>query len=378
MKMPKMSIIYKGDVVKKILIFLFACVVCFAQQSQPVRIVVEAEDMEGVNQKAYGPGMSWQAGRWGYDLYQNMTFGGVWASRLRTAMTDEKDNPAEMKKVISVPEDGKYKLWVKYECPPYFNYAFRVKLIDSQNNTSFDKIYGLITSEKHYCFTDRLLRGSLYWQWGIDHDAAEGYVVELKKGTYTLVIAKTHNPEPAGVRSIDAIMLTTDLSEISSPRYSRYPLLDELRRANHVYFRFRNLSEKPIKITWNHWNHRYPDFYGPFYRDLVRFYDEKGNLIIRQGMKYTGDWPDPVEPGKAGVWYDLGPTMNTESTSPYTFKAMTVDGSIKNPRFAVDIALEPNEKKILKSFEIAWRRRTDSSCPARPEYKRGTSVHKKN
>ncbi|MCM8817767.1 MAG: beta-galactosidase trimerization domain-containing protein [Candidatus Omnitrophica bacterium] len=338
---------------KKILIFLFACVVCFAQQNQPIRIIVEAEDMDGVNQKAFGPGKSWQIGRWGHDLYQNMTFGGVWASRLRTAMTDEKANPAEIKKTISVPEDRKYKLWVKYECPPYFNYAFKVKLVDSQNNTVFDKIYGLITSEKHYCFTDKPLRGSLYWQWGIDHDAAEGYVVELKKGTYTLIIAKTHNPEPAGVRSIDVIMLTSDLSEISSPRYSRYPLLDELRRANHVYFRFRNLSDKSIKITWNHWNHRYPDFYAPFYRDLVRFYDEKGNLITRQDMKYTGDWPDPVEPAKASVWYDLGPTMNTESTSPYTFEATTVDGSIKNPRFAVDIALEPNEKKILKSFEIA-------------------------
>ena len=335
-----------------LLTFLLSIFVWAAQEKQTIRVIVEVEDMKGVNQKAFGPGKNWQVGRWGIDLYQNMTFGGVWASRLKTAMTDAGDNPAEIKANISIPEDGKYKLWVKYECPPFFNYAFKVKLINSQGICIFDRIYGLLTSEKHYCFTDKPVRGSLYWQWGIDHDAAEGYIVELKKGDYTIIIAKTHNPEPAGARSIDAIMLTNDLSDISSPQYSRYPLLDELRRANHVYFRFRNLSEKPIKITWNHWNHRYPDFYSPKYRELVRFYDEKGNPVLKPGMKFTGDWPDTVEPGKASVWYDLGPTMNTESTSPFTFKASSIDGSIKNPGFAVDIALYPDEKKILKSFEI--------------------------
>lgn len=348
-----MLITCKDAGVKKIfsLLLLWILTSACAGEIQPIRIIVEAENMQGVNQKSFGPGKEWQIGRWGYDLYQNMTFGGVWASRLKTAMTDEKDNPAEIKTKISVPLDGRYKLWVKYECVPFYNYAFRVKLIDDSKKEVFDKVYGLLTSEKHYCFTDKPIRGSLYWQWGIDHDAAEGYIVDLKKGDYTLIVAKTHNPEPAGVRSIDVIMLTSDLSEISSPGYPRYPILDELRKANHVYFRFRNLSEKPIKITWNHWNHRYPDFYSPFYRELVRFYDEKGNLITRQGMKYNGDWPDFIEPGGSSVWYDLGPTMNTESTSPYTFKAIS-DGTIRNPKFAVDIALVPDEKKILKSFEI--------------------------
>src|SRR4051812_49381055 len=52
------------------------------------RIVIEAEDMQGVAQDKFGPGAGWQVGRWGQDLYQNMIFGGVWASRLRVAMAD--------------------------------------------------------------------------------------------------------------------------------------------------------------------------------------------------------------------------------------------------------------------------------------------------
>ncbi|HOJ31407.1 MAG TPA: beta-galactosidase trimerization domain-containing protein [bacterium] len=335
------------------LMILMAVFVVNCQGKNNVRIIVEAEDMTGVNQKNFGPGQTWNIGRWGIDLYQNMTFGGVWASRLKTAITDEKNGDAEISKIIEIPQSDTYKVWVKYECPPFFNYAFRVRIIDRAGNTVFDKIYGLLTSEKHYCFTDKVVRGSLYWQWGIDHDAAEGYDVKLDKGTYKLSISKTHNPEPAGCRSIDVVMITNDLSELSAPKYPRYPLLDELRRENHVYFRFRNLSEKPIAVKWNHWNHRYPDFYSPMYRDLVRFYDENGKQVAKEGMKFTGDWPEPIQPGKVSVWYDLGPTMNVESTSPYTFKATSVDGSIKNPRFAVEIALEPNEKKIVKSFEIS-------------------------
>ncbi|MGB9643323.1 MAG: hypothetical protein ACPL3Q_09055, partial [Candidatus Ratteibacteria bacterium] len=177
-------------------IVLMVAVNSHAQDKKNVRIIVEAEDMTGVNQKNFGPGATWNIGRWGIDLYQNMTFGGVWASRLKTAMTDEKDGDAEISKIIEIPYPDTYKVWVKYESPPFFNYAFRVKLVDTSGNVVFDKIYGLLTAEKHFCFTDKLLRGSLYWQWGIDHDAAEGYKVELTKGKYTLIISKIHNPEP--------------------------------------------------------------------------------------------------------------------------------------------------------------------------------------
>src|SRR5690349_6114470 len=83
---------------------------------EPTRIVIEAEDMTGVDQAKFGPGKGWQVGRWGHDLYQNMVFGGVWASRLRNAMTDATDAPAEAFSDVTVPAAGTYKLWVKYEC----------------------------------------------------------------------------------------------------------------------------------------------------------------------------------------------------------------------------------------------------------------------
>jgi hypothetical protein len=339
---------------------LFSAASSRAAEPEPARIVIECEDMRGVAQDRFGPGKSWQVGRWGHDLYQNMVFGGVWASRLRNAMTDETDEPAEVTAEIEVLADGAYKVWAKYECPPFFNYAFGIRIEPAGGGAAvFERTYGLRDAAKHFCFTSKLTTGDLYWNWGIDHDAAEGYEAKLAKGRYRVTLAKTTNVEPKGARSVDAILITSDLAALSAPKFPRYPLLDELRRANHVYFRFRNpkSAATPIKIVWNHWGHRPNDYYIAQYRELVKFYDAAGQPI--EGGK-NGDWLTPIAPGEASPWHDLGPTMNTESTSPYSFRALAPDvkpGTARKPAgscepFAVDIATAPAEAKIVKSFDL--------------------------
>jgi len=334
--------------------FLLLGSMAFANEPKgTIRIIIEAENMHGVNHSKFGPGKGWQVGRWGKDLYQNMTFGGVWASRLRTAMTDKGDNHAEIYSDIEVPKTGTYKLWVKYESPPFFNYAFGVKVEQLNKKVVFDKIYGLLISPKQFSFKKTLTRGSLYWPWGIDHDAAEGYRVNLKKGKYRLIIYKTKNPEPAAPRSIDVIMLTSNLSKISSPRYPRYPLLDELRRANHVYFRFRNKSSQAIKITWNRWAHRYPDFYSPL-PFPVKYYDARGKFLGTMGSRSLQKSLGPIRAGEISPWYDFGPGMDVSSTSAFIFRSFGTkpENKLKRFPFEVDIALNPDERKILKSFEL--------------------------
>lgn len=333
------------------------------------RIVVEAEDMHGVNLQAFGGGSpEWRVGRHGYDCYQNNIFGGHWQSRTRTAMTDAGHNPAEIWAQIQVPKAGSYKLWVKYECPPYFNYAFEVALIPAGAAApTFRKTFGLIDSPKHFSFTDKLTSGSLYWPWGLDHDAAEGYPVDLPAGPCKLTLRKAPNPAPAGMRSIDVVMLTDDLAEISSPRFSRYPLLDELRRANHVFLRFRTprTAPGPIQVTWNRWGKRYNDFYSAQYMDLVRYYDADGTLILDgrrfglEGLLRTGQLPRPLAPGETSIWLDVGPTLNVESAATFYCQATVVNGQgvplAPQPPFVplgADIALAPDEKKIVKRFDL--------------------------
>ncbi len=143
----------------------------------PRGLLSNVKKWKGWHRIVSGPGPGWQVGRWGHDLYQNMTFGGARASQLRTAMTDAGDNPAEISSEFVIPRDGNYKIWVKYECPPFFNYAFgvRVERRDPAGGVVFEKVYGLREAAKHFCFKEELVSGDLYWNWGIDHDAAEGY-----------------------------------------------------------------------------------------------------------------------------------------------------------------------------------------------------------
>jgi hypothetical protein len=331
------------------------------------RIIVEAEDMKGVTPDAFGgTGPDWRTGRFGIDFYQNNVFGGHWQSRLRTAMTDKGGNPADLTAVIEVPSNGVYKLWAKYECPPLFNYAFEVSLRQTglTGREVFRKTYGLLESPKHFSFSKAPITGSLYWSWGIDHDAAEGYEVTLEKGKYRLQVGKTANPEPAGMRSLDVLMLTSDLSPVSSPRYDRFPLLDELRRANHLFIRFRTPPDAPgpLLLTWNRAGKRYPDFYNPSYTELIRAYDAQGRpLATNELILKKGQLPEALKPGETSPWLDVGPCLNVENAATFLCTAEIPDpvkkrASTNQPEslsFAVDVALAPSEKALVKSFTNA-------------------------
>ena len=97
-----------------------------------------------------------------------------------------------------------------------------------------------------------------------------------------------------------------------------------------------------IKVQWNRWGHRYNDFYQPFYRDLVKFYDNNGNSV--EGGK-NGDWTNSIAPGEATPWYDLGPTLNTESTSPFDIRGLPEGAKPTDSRapIGVDLATGPGE-----------------------------------
>lgn len=325
------------------------------------RIVVEAEDMKRLDGKGFGAtATSWRLGRAGIDHYQNNVFGGHWQSRRGTAMTDAGDNHATLTRDITIPKAGWYKLWVKYECPPYFNYAFDVE-VSRGRNMLFRKTYGLINSPKHYCFTDKLTTGSLYWTWGMDHDAAEGYELDLPAGDLTLKLIKTKNPAPAGARSIDVVMITDNLSEISSPRYSRYPLLDELSRNNHLFIRMTIPSDaaSSVRANWGIRIKRYP--FGTQKREMVRFYNDLGEMLMTpEGMPVVtkdAQWPFTLAPGGSTGWIDIGPTLTVESATTLSVSCAQVDDRNRTLKDAVrpagitlEIATEPSERAVIRRF----------------------------
>jgi hypothetical protein len=330
-------------------------------------IAVECEDMQGIGNGKDG---GWRFAKWGTDLLQQNTFGGHWSSRMGNAMSDDKDPKGvqEIYQDVTVAKGGKYKVWAKYECPPFFNYPFGVKVVKLEEDgdlgkTVLDKVYGLREATKHYSFCAKPQKGDLYWSWGMDHDAAEGYETELAPGKYRVVLYKAKNAGDTGPRSVDAILITSRITDVLNPEMSRFPMLDDLQQLNHCYFRFVNTSSVPVLLEYNHWSHRYNYFYQMNPINKIRFYDADGKVILdgtgAELASYNGQWNKPIPPGGTSPWIDLGPTMTTENSSPFMAKAFPVDekgvkvanADLKKVGLRMDIALEPNHKAILKTVE---------------------------
>ena len=355
-----------------------------------VRIPIECEDMQGVQWGPEGFTPVWTAGRWGRDTHQNMIFGSAWASRMATAVTDASDDPSAVRQDIQVPRTGKYKIWARYECPPFFNYPFGMDIEKlgadgAAGKAVYEKVCGLRAAAKHFSFKKELLKSDLYWAWGIDHDAAEGYEADLQEGTYRVTLYKAPLPDgyrgpvdagglPAqeriGARSVDAILITSRISDMAAPDQTEkrnwemsFPLLPELQRANHLYIRFRNTGDEPIVVTYDHWNHRNAHIFyrmTGWSRPLVRFYDADGEVITDEAgaplSSNNAQWAKPIAPGKSSPWIDIGPTMNPESSCPFSASARPANTrgrparNAPSPPFAMDIAVAPSEREIVKSF----------------------------
>ena len=236
--------------------------------------------MQGVGGKS-----GWKFAKWGVDLYQQNTFGGHWSSRLANAMSDAA-NPTDKSGVyqdVKIPEATRYKIWAKYECPPFFHYPFGIRIEKlaggKTGETVFEKTYGMREGVKHYSFMTKVQTGDLYWTWGMDHDAAEGFETDLAAGDYRVTLFKAPNVAPSGARSVDAILITSRITDVSSPDYSRFPMLDELQKLNHCYFRFTNTGTQPILLSYNHWGHRANWYYLMMPPTSIRFFDAGGKML---------------------------------------------------------------------------------------------------
>lgn len=336
------------------------------------RIPIECEDMQGVKWGPEGFTKEWTAGRWGRDLHQNMIFGGVWSSRMANAVTDASEAPSEVFEDVDVVKAGHYKIWAKYEVPPFFNYPFGIRVqplgADGKPGAAiFDKTYGLRDSLKHFSFTSKLQKGDLFWNWGMDHDAAEGYEADLPAGKVRVTLYKAKGPAgaPVGARSVDAIFITSLISTLSNgdeqADFNRFPLLDALQKANHLYARFKNNSAQPVVISYNHWNHHAEYYYqiDPAKGAMVRFFGSDGKMLVDEKGEprkaRQGQWTEPVAPGATTPWIDIGPTVTTENSCPFYVQA-SLPAEPGKPvvgiPLAMDLAMEPAEGKILKSFTM--------------------------
>src|SRR5689334_17862478 len=115
----------------------------------PTIVVAEGEFF--TPQPGAKPGAEWKLTRQD-DSYASHTYGGMWATNgaLIGAAADSDGAVATQK--INVPVAGAYRVWSKYQAPPYFNYVHKIEILQG-GKTVFSNVYGKIDSPRFWSFS---------------------------------------------------------------------------------------------------------------------------------------------------------------------------------------------------------------------------------
>ncbi|MFP6899405.1 MAG: hypothetical protein VCA36_00590, partial [Opitutales bacterium] len=161
---------------------LLGTVIGFAADEEPTLVVAEGERFQ----------VKGGDGGWGVrhqeQSYASQAFGGMWVTHggLLGAPADSEGSVAVQRVKVTVA--GRYRVWSKYQAPPYFSYLHRLEIWQGGRKV-FSHDYGKLEAERIYSFFGKTVYGlppkkQVWFTWGVDHDAAEApkNLVKLDKG----------------------------------------------------------------------------------------------------------------------------------------------------------------------------------------------------
>ncbi|MCE9589587.1 MAG: beta-galactosidase trimerization domain-containing protein [Planctomycetes bacterium] len=226
---------------------------------EPALIVAEGEFFRVQDKKGWQPVHQ-------DDSYASHSYGGMWEMNggLLGAPAASEGSVAVRK--INVATAGDYRVWSKYQAPPYFNYNHRVEILQN-GGVVYTYDYGSVDHERFYSFAGPMIKQQ-WWFWGVDHDAAEapkGKFAHLAAGPAEVRLTTLKNPALAGDRFIDTIILTTEPGDTYKgykPYNSGSPFAREAIRNSQVWARFKNNSGAPAQLVAYAAGHMQPDYGG--------------------------------------------------------------------------------------------------------------------
>ncbi len=181
--------------------------------------------------------------------------------------------PAEVKSgtanaVVDIPEAGSYRLWVRYEYPPFTDARFRV-VVEQNGKQLLDQLMGTKDSVRYAAFSGKYEAKAQHDPpWGPEGLLEEVVTIAaLKKGKATLKLLGVEQPQEPGRsanRNIDLLYLTRDVGDSwikhYSQRTSAYPILDAVRDAIGPRWeaRFTNRGTKNASFRVSHVYNRIP------------------------------------------------------------------------------------------------------------------------
>jgi hypothetical protein len=218
-------------------------------------VAVEAEDFQVES--------GWKVVRNGRGNYMVDAIGFNHISGERLLCIDAKEDSASAFLDVTLPEAGKYRLWVRYEYPAFCETRFRVQ-VQQDGKTVVDHPMGSKDSPR-YAFGDQKPKAQHDPSWGPEGLMEEVVTTpELKAGKARLYLKAAAQPQTPGVaagRHIDLVYLTRDLDDAWLKHYAKqtnlYPILDAFRdsRGARYEVRFTNRGKEKegysISYTYN-------------------------------------------------------------------------------------------------------------------------------
>lgn len=304
------------------------------EATAPMVVVAEGEKFT-----PQGPG--WQVTHQN-DSYGSHTYGGMWVTHGAGLGAAADSAGAAAVQQVQVPAAGQYRVWSKYQTPPYFQYLHKIEIIQN-GKTVFSHIYGRAGTLRLWSFSGT--SDELWWPWGVDHDAAEApaTMVALKKGTAEIRLTTVEPAQPAGDRFIDFVLLTTnpnDTYEGYQPYRIATPFALEALAATRLYLRFENASGEPARLSITRAGHFQPQ-YG------------SARLEVPEKDVAAGQWSE---------WTNIGPFCRLVHDEGLWLKLPEFNGQfrIQVARDAVgrdlvgDVTLTSGEAIVIP-LEITWK-----------------------
>src|SRR5947209_7764659 len=283
------------------------------------------------------------------DSYGSHTYGGMWMTHggCLGAPADSAESVATRR--IMVKDGGKYRVWSKYQAPPYFNYLHKIELLQN-DKVVFSHVYGKRGTDRLWSFSGQ--SDELWWPWGVDHDAAEAPAtpVQLAAGEAIIRLTAVPSTKPAGDRFIDFVLLTTDLKDEYKgfkPNAVGSPFANEALDATQLFLRFKNATDNPARLTLVRNGHFQPQ-YGSAKIELP---------LADAKMK---DAPT-VAAGAWSEWYNIGPFcrlvhdeglfLNLPGAKEFTAQVAR-DAAGKD--IVGDVTVQ-NDEAIVIPLEVTWK-----------------------
>jgi len=247
------------------------------------------------------------------DSYASHTYGGMWVSHGGLLGAPADSNGSVAVKKIAVPAAGDYRVWSRYQAPPYFNYMHKIEVAQG-GKVLYSHTYGRKGTDRFWSFGG--VSDEMWWSWGVDHDVVEApnTAAKLQAGQAELRLVTVGNAAPAGDPMVDFVVLTSDLTDKAiGPRGTLFSM--DAFAATQLYMRFQNAAPNAAKLKLRRGGHYQP-------------------LNYRGGKSEVPD--APVAAGQWSSWVNIGPFCRLVHDEGVW---MTLDGAGKfKAQFARDAA----------------------------------------